>query len=226
MSPSPSCRRPALRRALARGVAGVGMATAAMALLASSAGATEATTTVDLKDSHKGTVVDQFQTGTDCGTFDLDDGPVWHFVAVRLAPGTPAGTLSATFGPETEVVQDVAASKVNQRMQHFYVQSAQPVLVDASVELAGTQDKAMLVLSHVCLGTGEPDTDGPLTCEDLAEREGFDPAECQDPDPCDADPYAAECQTLTPATSTRTPPSARTLTPCDIDPVRRRVPGP
>jgi hypothetical protein len=211
MSPSRSCRRPALRRALARGVAGVGMATAAMALLASSAGATE-TTPVPLGDQFKNTSVDA--TGfsdADCGGLDPEEGPVWHFIANQLGDDAGTGTVTAHFGDEADVTLATvaqASQKVLTNTQHFYVQSTHPVLIDASASFETPQPGAKLVLSHICTGTttpGDGGQDPDPTCEDDPTLEGCDDQNdptCEDDDPtlegCDEqnDPTCEDDPTL------------------------------
>ena len=134
------------------GIAGVGVA-------ASPAWAGQSGNTVPLKDSQRNTpeTASGF-SDDDCGGLDLSEGTVWHFVANGLTDGSVAVSFTAQFGPAantvTETIGDVPSlrrSNDGGTTWQFFVQSTQPVLVDAVAEFDRAQPAGIdLQLSHIC----------------------------------------------------------------------------
>ena len=112
----------------------------------------------------------------DCGGLDLSQGTVWHFVANGLTDGSVAVTFTAQFGPTANTVTETTGDVSSLRRSNdsgtnwqFFVQSTQPVLVDAVAEFDRAQPAGIdMQLSHICPRTGGTPTQQSIHPRDTA----------------------------------------------------------
>src|SRR3954454_2585837 len=153
-----------LRRAGAVTAAAV-LLTGAGGLVAAAALAAD-TTTVALKDAHKGAAATAFAGGSECAGY-TGTATLWHFVVPALdaspkSTGPDITGIVATFAPASAYSYVVVQN--GKGVDVFTTGST--TVTDATATLNGpiaVTNDAVLVLSHTCIGSGGGTTGGDTT---------------------------------------------------------------
>lgn len=158
----------------------IGIASA-LALVSSAQAEDPATTTIELKEPHRGVTVNEGDWGKNkCGDdFQVpDDKPAdqdgWVFILPKNS-GDAFVSLTATFedfdGATHEIEADIVSPGESGLAKHAYVEApAGWTLVTAFAEVEGADEGDVFNITHTCAGQvpdGETPTDGETTTPDV-----------------------------------------------------------